>query len=331
LVVDLPNWVGDHVMAMPAARRLLDANSDGETTLHTRRSLERLCRTFFPGVRVVASPPKSVPVVDAIRVCRSAGRFDLGVTFRHALRAKVLLRMAARYAVGSVGGGARLLTDRACRIDRSRHQVFDPAPMLGALGVPPPDPEWRPLLPESFFEEGRIELERTGIGETPVVGLAPAGVWGESKRWSTGSFGRLAARLGGAGIRSIFVVGPGEDDLAERAVAAAGLEIPVVGPRLDVAGLAATITRLDLVVGNDSGPAHLAAMVRVPSVTLFGPTDPERTAPMGSGHRVLRRELECAPCGEPICPLGHTACMNELGVDEVFEAVRSMIADRAGP
>jgi len=325
LVVDLPNWVGDHVMAQPAIRRLLDANSEGETTIHTRPSLQRFCRMIFPDARVVASPPKSMPIGGALRICGVGGRFDVGVTLRHAARAKILLWLAARHTLGSSGGSALLMIDQRYPVDRFRHQVFDAEPILLALGAEGIDPTWRPELPDELVEEGRLELVNAGLLGQRVVALAPGGAWGVSKRWPLERFGALAVRLHAAGVRPVVVIGSGEEDLAAAVRKAAGLDIPIVGLPLDVAGLVGVLAHLSALVGNDSGPAHLAAMVGIPTVTLFGPTDPSRTAPLGERHQVIRLKLDCAPCNEPQCPLGHDACMTELKVATVFDAVRQVV------
>ena len=153
------------------------------------------------------------------------------------------------------------------------------------------------------------------------MGLAPAAVWGRSKMWPTASFGALACGLRRRGVEVVVVIGPGEEALAAAVGEACGTPLPVVGADADLAGLAGMLARMSVLVGNDSGPMHLAATVGTPAVALFGPTDPARTGPLGGRHVVLQRELDCAPCGHRRCPLGHTACLHELSVETVEESV----------
>jgi ADP-heptose:LPS heptosyltransferase len=176
-------------------------------------------------------------------------------------------------------------------------------------------------MPLELVERGARALRRSGVVREGAVGFAPATVWGESKRWPTRSFGELANRNRRRGLESVVVIGPGEEEAAREVQRAAGWEVPVVGADLDIAGLAGVLARLSALVGNDSGPMHLAAVVGTPGVALFGPTDPARTGPLGEGHMVLRRDLECAPCGQRRCPLGHTDCLHQLEVDVVDEAL----------
>ena len=93
--------------------------------------------------------------------------------------------------------------------------------------------------------------------------------------------------------------------------------------RQHVLELAATISQCAAVITNDSGPLHVATALAVPSVSIFGPTDPERTVIPGA-TRVIRRTLACQPCYQRECPLGHHRCMAEVSVDEVFNAAVGM-------
>lgn len=327
LLVDLPNWLGDQVMALPVVDRLVAANRDGATVLHVRPPSQRLLRALYPSVTVIASPPKSSPVLAALRVRRRTGRAELGLTLRHAARAKILLRLAAATAWGSRGGFSRVLLDRSFPVDPERHQVLDAAPMLEALRLEAPDPRTGGIrLPTGVAGEATAVLSGLRATGGTLVGLAPAARWGPSKQWPVERFGELAERLRVSGRTPVVVVGPGEEPLARAVEAAAGRPLPTLGPGLDIAGLASLLAGLDLLVCNDSGPMHLAAAVGTQVVALFGPTDPRRTEPLGGPHRVLRVDLECAPCGRPRCPLQHHRCLKELPVNEVVEAVTAALA-----
>jgi heptosyltransferase-2 len=325
LVVDLPNWVGDQVMALTAVHRLVNANRDGGTTLHVRPPVRRMFELLFPAASTLASRVKESPFLVARRLCRSGGRFDVGVTLRHAYRAKILIRLAARRSLGSGGEGARMLLSEWYPVDRGRHQVFDADPIMNALELDGTDQPWRPPVPPVLIEEAIGVLRAAGAPVDGGVGFAPAAAWGESKRWPAANYGQLVRRLRRLDLQPVVVIGPGEEELAHAVRSASGGDLPVVGAALDVAGLAGVLERLDALVCNDSGPMHLAAMVGTPVVALFGPTEPQRTGPLGDGHVVLSRRLDCAPCGERVCPLGHTECLHGLGVDEVERAVLELV------
>jgi ADP-heptose:LPS heptosyltransferase len=123
------------------------------------------------------------------------------------------------------------------------------------------------------------------------------------------------------------VVGPGEEKLAEEVRAAAGAALPVVGLDLDVAALVGAMSFFDVLVANDSGPMHLAALFGTRVVGLFGPSDPQRTAPLGRGHQVLSRHVTCAPCTAHSCPLAHHECLRNLSIDEVDVALANILVE----
>jgi len=274
----------------------------------------------------VASSPKSSPVTGANLLRKRFGRFQVAVTFRHATRAKILLRLAARHSLGSVGDGARVLLWRRFPVDRLRHQVFDADPVLRGLGLQRVDPLWRPGLPEVWREEGGRVLDDHGVDpHRSIVGLVPSGAWGPSKQWPAGRFGDLARCLEERGIQAVVLVGPGEEDLGDAVQSVGFPEIPVVGQNLDVAGLTGVVAHLAAMACNDSGPMHLASLAGVPAVAVFGPTDPVRTAPLGARHTVLSLGLECSPCFERRCPLVHQHCLQRLPVSMVAATVEKMI------
>ena len=330
LLVDLPNWLGDVVMALPAVARLVSANAGGTTVLHTASTSLRLLAFLFPTATVASSSRRASPW-NASAVLRSRwGRFDVGLTFRHATRAKLLVGTAAWQRIGSRSdGGAALLTDPVC-VDRGSHQIFDFDPMLERLGVPKVDATWRPAPLPQLTAEGWAALPEAlrAVGRSVRVGIAPTAAWGPSKRWPAQRFGELAAEMIRKGLQPIVLVGPGEETVARRVADGAGTALPVVGPTLDTATLFGLLGHLKTVVSNDSGPMHLAALAGCRVVAVFGPTDPKRTSPIGLGHRIVWPQVDCSPCLKRHCPLGHHHCLQRLSAEQVMTQV-TLALDRS--
>ena len=86
----------------------------------------------------------------------------------------------------------------------------------------------------------------------------------------------------------------------------------------------------DLLLTNDTGTMHLAALLRVPTVSIFGSTEPLRTGPLGRGHRIFRHHVECSPCFLRECPLDFR-CMHAVTSAEVVGAIQKMISGQAEP
>lgn len=163
--------------------------------------------------------------------------------------------------------------------------------------------------------------------DQPFVTIFPGASIPE-RRWGTERFRRVAELLTTFGIR-IVVVG-GKEDLQQ------GDEIVVGESGLNLAGLttlaetAAVIQRSSLLLSGDSGVLHVAVGLGVPTVSLFGPGRSKKWAPQGSKHVVINKELTCSPCTNfghtPTCPID-VRCMQEITVDEVFNAVTMLLTN----
>jgi heptosyltransferase-2 len=316
MLVDLPNWVGDQMMALPALNRLVEGNRGGETVLHTRPLMVRFLSAVFPHAKVIASRRKASPFFSARELHGGKPRFEVGITLRNSARGKILIRLCSRWCIGSRGEGALLLLSAPCGVDRGRHQVHDADSILAALGLEAADHSWCPDLPARVRDEGSAALRVAGVEGKGPIGLAPSTARGDAKRWPARLFGELAARLCAQGLETVVVIGPGEEAVAEELCRAAQIELPVLGNGTDIAGLAAITARLGVLVGNDSGPVQLAARFGAPVVAIFGPTDPDRTAPLGSRHRVVSPQP------------GRGDHIRDISVDEVEAAIIDLVQQR---
>ncbi|MFH1811378.1 MAG: glycosyltransferase family 9 protein [Pseudomonadota bacterium] len=173
----------------------------------------------------------------------------------------------------------------------------------------------------------RLVIERAPL---PQVALVP-GAAHAAKRWPAGRFGELARAVRERGLEVTVIAGPGEEHLVQAVREAAGRElISTLGQGVEA--VVEVCRRSALVVGNDSGPAHVAAALGTPVVTLFGPTSWRRWHPLGPGQ-VLSLELVCQPCsnhGLEHCPLKHHRCLQDLDVGQVLAACLEVLARTRG-
>jgi heptosyltransferase-1 len=143
------------------------------------------------------------------------------------------------------------------------------------------------LLPRDRASEARIEstLRSMGLARAPFAILTPGAGW-PAKQWAPQSYGELAVQLASRGLHSVINYGPGEEALAQQTAAASnGHAVPLFSSLSELMALA---RRAQFFVGGDTGPMHLAALLGVKTVALFGPTDPARNGPYWAGTRVLR-------------------------------------------
>ncbi len=181
-----------------------------------------------------------------------------------------------------------------------------------------------PLTRADRAEAARL-LAELPSGDGPVIGLHP-GARSPARRWPAERFAavgdacalRFAARI-------VLTGGPDEQATVE-AVAERMLHRPLLlAGRTSLGCLAAVIASLDLFVSNDTGPAHLAEAVGTPSVTLFGPADPVRWAPLDPArHPVVRLPVGCNPCGFWECPIDHR-CLRWIRPERVVDQIEGLL------
>lgn len=195
------------------------------------------------------------------------------------------------------------------------HEVEFNLDALRMLGIP--IVTTRPMVFSGAKDAGRIDtwIRRKFASSDFLAAIHPWGSW-EAKRWPLACFAELATRLiRSLKVRVIVLWGPGEKAYAEK-VCSLSEENLTLAPPTTLKELGALLARCGLLVANDSGPMHIAAAAGVPSVGLFGPTNPKLQGPYGpSGLAIYRKDLSCIGCNRLQCMDG--ACMKDLSVDQV--------------
>jgi heptosyltransferase II len=326
-LVRFPNWLGDTVLALPTLRALRGALPGAElwclgpwvgTVLETE-----------PGIaRRLPTPRGAGGRLAQARRLRQA-RFDLALILPNSFETALAAWLTgARWRVGYEEGRRALLTHALTSRNDLVHQVTSYLRLLAPLGI-----EVTPTAPTLTIDparrvEARRLLDEVGVPPgDPRVGLQLGAALGPAKLWPAERLAEAAARLDARGVRPILLGSAQSEPLAAEVQAAASAPIRTLVGRDSPALLAALVAELDALVSADSGPAHVAAAVGVPAVTLFGPTDPRLTAPVGAGQQALWRQPVCAPCFLRDCPIDHR-CMRAIEVTDVEAAVMAALARR---
>jgi heptosyltransferase-2 len=316
------NWVGDNILALPTFRALQHRfRGEGGIAVAVPENIASLLAASGVFRKVIAWNGSTRSRVEALR----GGKFRRAVILPNSFRAAMVA-----YAAGigerwgySTDLRSMFLTHRIPRGTR-RHQLDDYTPLLAAMNAPRVVDEIPSItLPVAIREKARRRLRQLGIKlDRPLFGIHAGGLYGRAKHWGDDRYCEVADRLRADGNDVVLLTSPGERNQAEgiaNGCADIPHSIPMIGHEGDVLTLAAAISHCSVIVTNDSGPLHLAAALAVPSVSIFGPTDPDRTVIPGA-TRVLRKPVSCAPCYARECPLGHHRCMSDISVDDVYGA-----------
>lgn len=327
IVVVQTAFLGDVVFASPLVRSLKAAWPGSMLSLVSTARAAGLAGCV-PGVdRVVPFDKRGADggLSGLLRVARALGPQDLALVPHPSPRSALLARLSgASVRVGHARWATRwafTLTvphrGRAPFVERA----LDLARGLGLPGSPR-------LSLEAPPEE--VARARALFAGRRCLGLVIGSEWA-TKRWTPAGFGALAELAAEAGLTPVLLGAPSERPLAEAIKAAASRARPldlVGNPILESVG---AISQLAGVVGGDSGLLHVARALGVPSLLLFGPTDP--AVHVFEPHaQALRVGLACQPChahGPKVCPLGHHDCMRRLTAERVWNAFEGLRGEAA--
>ena len=181
------------------------------------------------------------------------------------------------------------------------------------------------LLDESSKRFADSWFSSEALSGKEIVGLNPSGGW-STKRWGLEHYARLGDKIAERfGSEIVLLWGPGEEQDIQAIKRSMKSPAHVI-PMCSLLQLAALIHRCDFVVSNDSGPMHIAASLQIPTLGIFGPTDPRLQGPYGDTHHWVRNEaLDCLGCNLTMCPIGNI-CMTQLEVGKVLDAIELLVA-----
>jgi ADP-heptose:LPS heptosyltransferase len=240
----------------------------------------------------------------------------------------LLLRLAGVSTIAAISVDyPGSLLDVRHRVDDDCHEVERALSLVATMGyhLPPGDDG---LLAVNVAVPGAAFA---GWDGEPYVVVHP-GASVSARAWHPDRCAAAVEALADAGYRVVVTGGPGEVDLTARVAARADRDRVVdLGGQSDLAGLAGVLAGAAAVVVGNTGPAHLAAAVGTPVVSIYAPTVPaSRWAPWGVAHEILGDQgIACAGCRSRVCPVPGHPCVDRLEVAEVVAAVARLTARRA--
>lgn len=341
--VFLPNWVGDSVMATPTIRALREHFAPPANLIAVLRPY---LGPVFDGLpwfdeRLFYDRGRCPPEHRMHRLLEElrARRFDKLILLTNSLSTAVLGWLS--------GAVERIGYDRYGRGCLLTHRLIPPR--IGSTFVPVSAVDYYLRIAETLGCRDlspRLELATTPTEDAEtdrvweklrieqggrVVVFSTGGAYGVAKHWPVASFVALANRIVTSWDATVLVLcGPAERQTAVEI--ASGARHPRVtslaNEKLSLGLAKACVRRSTLMVSTDSGPRHFAAAFNIPTVALFGPTDPRWSINYNRREVALRLDLACSPCAKRVCPLGHHDCMRRLEVDDVFEAVNRLLSQK---
>tara|TARA_B110000008_G_scaffold271081_1_gene302107 strand:+ start:143 stop:1069 length:927 start_codon:yes stop_codon:yes gene_type:complete len=303
ILIELPTWLGDTVMASPAIENILLKYPNAKLTLiGSKVSIEVL--KSHPKVVKTIQLDKSL--ISLYKTSNKLEQYDFSIYFRSSMRSKIL-----KFLVSSLH---KYQYDK--RIYTGLHQVQKYNSFIcNSLGFTKEPKELK-----------LFNSKQNARNSTLLVGINPGASYGSAKRWESEKFAEVAYSLS-SNYDIIIFGGPNEKEGAlqiEKLLKRKGItNYSNLSGRTSIKDLIDHISRLDLFITGDTGPMHIAASFNIPTVSIFGPTkDKETSQWMNLKNIIVKKNLECQPCMERTCPLGHHNCMKLIKPVDVLDAIK---------
>ena len=301
LLIEIPSWLGDAVMATPAINNIANYYNEPEIILiGSFVSIE----TLKNNPKVTETHILEKKYMNLYKLANKLGEFDVYFSFRSSFRAKLfkfLISSKNKYQFNKYKY-------------RNLHQVE----------------KYNDFVNDSLnidFPAGQLRIHTKHSKKNKskkILGINPGSSYGTARCWYPEEFAKVATALSSKYDILIFG-GPGEKDIAadiEKFLIAKGITNYKNLAGNTIQELINRISILDLFITGDSGPMHLAASFQIPTVAIFGPTNDNETSQwMNDNSVVVKKNLDCQPCMKRTCPLKHHNCMKLIKAQEVIDSI----------
>jgi len=332
ILIRSSNWLGDAVMSVPAVRAIKNGRPDVHVTIAAPDKIAPMWKLIPEVDAIIALPEGSLPSV--ARLLRQQTSFDVAILFPNSLRVALesWLSGIPRRA-GYRGHWRSWLVNQNVRERRKpgppEHHSLRFLRIALQCGAETANAQ-RPTLNSERRREQAVQRP-TGhhlstLNSQPLtIGLCAGAEYGPAKRWLPERFAEAAAKISAQSSAQWILLGAKKDAaIGEKISAAIGDHCVNQIGQTTLEQLIDELRRCSLLLTNDTGTMHLAALLGVPVVAIFGSTEPRLTGPLGNGHVVLRHHVECSPCFLRECPIDFR-CMKAVTADEVAGAVLSIL------
>ena len=317
ILIRASNWLGDAAISAPAIRAIKNGRPDAHITVAAPSKIAAIWK-LIPEVDLIV-PLKGRSLLAAVSSTRRQSLFDVAILFPNSLRVALEAWLAGvPRRVGYRGHFRRWLLNQVVpksrRVGPPEHQAFHYLHMAHTLGAS-----------ADLLDLARVNAVRHVDLSSAKIALCPGAQYGTAKRWLPERFAETAKAVSARSPVQWILFGTKNDAvIGEQISQALGDSCVNRIGQTTLDQLIEELRECRLLLTNDTGTMHLASLLRIPVVAIFGSTEPRLTRPLGQGHIVLRHQVECSPCFLRECPIDFR-CMKAVSVEEVTEAILSIL------
>lgn len=313
ILIEVPTWLGDCVMATPAIENIVNLHPDADITIFGSAISAKVFE-YHPNVKCIvidSSRKRKFRTLHLYKQAKQLGEFDCAMSFRRTLASKLFVWFLKATVKGSYKRYTKRAIHQVIRYNDFVNKIFKESTTASQLTI------YKNPAPFKTIKSNK-----------KLLGINPGASYGSAKRWYPEEFSKVSSELASQYDLVIFG-GPNEKDIAldiEKLLIKNNVDnYQNLAGKTTIPELINHISNLDLFITGDSGPMHVAASFQVPTVAIFGPTkDNETSQWMNDKSIIVKKNLDCQPCMKRTCPLQHHNCMKLITAVEVMRAVKGL-------
>ena len=317
VLIEIPTWLGDAVMATPAIENLLSFYDEADiiligsvVSIEALKNHPKISKTYIYDKKYFA----------LYKSAKRFGSFDAFFSFRNSFRSnffKFWISSKKKYQFD---------IEKYTNIHQVKKYNNFLSDSLGETFTPGKLKIFNRLEYEKSYINA-IEFYKSThqVQKMKLLGINPGASYGSAKSWYPEEFAKVSFELS-TQYNIIILGGPSDitisDDIEKSLLEMGVINFHNLAGKTNISELIDIISKLDLFITGDSGPMHLAAAFQIPTVSIFGPTrDVETSQWMNKKSSIVKKNLECQPCMKRVCPLGHHNCMKLIDSEKVINNV----------
>ncbi len=334
IIVRGTNWIGDAVMQIPALREIRRLFPDANISLYTRSWTQAIFQNadFIDNILTFETNDS---IFKQAKIWRNE-KFDLAILLTNSFQSALLTKLGgAKKSFGYKNEVRSFLLSKAINKPSwkdSRHEVFYYLNLVAEVEkhyfgtssttnevskIELPISEKRQLDARKLLENYGVDLSKK------TIALGVGSTNSRAKRWESESYAKLNDLLQKELNANVLLVGTKDElDVSNNVAEKSRLKPLILTGKTSLSEAISILSKVDLLVSNDMGLAHIAPAVGTKTLAIFGPTRFETTQPIGS--EIIRKDVECSPCMLRDCPIDHR-CMTKISPLEVFEKIKKML------
>jgi heptosyltransferase-2 len=328
------NWIGDAILTLAAISSIRNTYPEARIFILVKpwvADIFRLC-PLVDEVIIFHSPGIHAGILGKLRLARElkAQGFDMAILLQNAIEAAIIARLSgipvrAGYNT-DVRGGLLSHPVVMTKAIKKVHQSYYYLAMVQSLGCG--DPGVGPFIKLTAEDEraaARLLQDQCIDNEQLLIGMAPGATYGPAKKWFPDRFGAVAEKFREECGATTMLFGSASDRETTLNVQRSSKY-----PLLDLAGKTdlrtsvALMARCALFISNDSGLMHVAGALNIPTIAIFGSTNPVTTSPIGENNTIIYNKTDCSPCLRETCPTDFR-CMDSISTLAVYNQAKAVV------